>query len=152
MSPLVLPLLLLISTTDLQEAQRVTRETQTISTELMSPFCKGLTLASCSSGRAAEWRREIKGWVQEGVPREQIEARLQERVPSFRLSSKPPGAWDWLLPIFALLAAVGMVALVSRRLVPRGPKNQSIQPLSPPSEPSSAAKSRLNAELSDLEG
>lgn len=65
------------------------REASAIFTETWSPFCPGRTLASCTSGKATAWRKEIRDWLSQGLTRQQIEARLQARVPGFELDTIP---------------------------------------------------------------
>ncbi len=85
----------------------------------MSPFCPGKTLASCPSGKATEWRADIRAWMAEGLSDDEILARLQAKVPGFQLESTPPTDWSWAGPIavFALLTAAFVVG--GRRAVRR---------------------------------
>ena len=87
--------------------------------QIESPFCPGRTLDTCTSPAAAVWRSDIRHWVDDGVPSNQIKARLSERAGR-DLRVVPPGnnldslVWLGLLPgIFGL----GVVArLVQRRV------------------------------------
>lgn len=81
-----------------------------LSRRLMSPFCPGRTLASCSSRGAYEWIGEMRVWVDEGASDEEIVARLQGRVPDFDISADPGGIWDWGLGMLAI-AIVTLVML-----------------------------------------
>lgn len=89
----------------------VLREAQEISASTLSPFCPGKTLASCPSGKAADWRRDIRAWVAEGIDAETIEAKLQARTPDFEISSVPDSALSWIGPIVLLgLLTLGLAA------------------------------------------
>ena len=89
-----------------QRALGITRQTR-------SPFCPGRTLDDCPSPRAEEWRMDIREWTDEGVPSEEIQRRLQERVPGFQLwPSESLGAW--LLPLAIGLGALPLIFIVRR--------------------------------------
>lgn len=77
---------------------------------LMSPFCPGKTLQSCTSQGASMWLDEIRGWVADGLSDDEIERRLQARVPDFDLSHDPGGSANWLL--FAIPIAGTSVLLL----------------------------------------
>ncbi len=82
-----------------------------LSRRLMSPFCPGLTLASCSSRGAAEWLVDVRVWVAEGATDDDIIARLQSRTPAFDISPDPGGNWNW---------GIGVVAIASITLLMGG--------------------------------
>jgi hypothetical protein len=52
------------------------RRADTIAGQTLSPF-PGVTLDSCTSPNAAGWRQDIRTWVDEGVPTEEIKRRLE---------------------------------------------------------------------------
>lgn len=124
-----------LSTEDQQRVDAITND-------LNSPFCPGRTLATCPSPKASAWRDDIRGWVVEGVDAEQIQTRLQERVPDFRLSARPPGAWSTTVPAIVLAVLTLAFLAVALRLRP-GRKTQSEAP--PPS--SEASDSEAHVEL-----
>jgi cytochrome c-type biogenesis protein CcmH/NrfF len=72
---------------------------------LMSPFCPGLTLYTCTSPAAAEWRRDIHEMVGAGMTDPEIRERLQARVPGFDISGQPAGERSWTLPVTAGILA-----------------------------------------------
>ena len=115
---------------------------QRIAGSLMSPFCPGRTLSSCSSYKAGEWRDDIGKWVQEGLTEEQIEARLQARVPGVPISSNPPGPWRWALPLLAVLVAGGAIAALARSKL----RSRS-EPAAAPPPAAAEAPDELRAEL-----
>ncbi len=94
------------------------RQVQSIVRNTASPFCPGKTLDSCPSPKAGEWRRDIRGWVEEGVAKPEIRDRLQARVPSFDLSI-PPVKSGWIIPMVALFLSTLWFFAMARRLTRR---------------------------------
>ncbi len=90
-------------------------EAASLASRLMSPFCPGRTLYSCSSQQAETWRRDIKDWLADGVSEEVIVARLQARVPGHDIRGVPSGPWYWGIPLLAVVAAGLFVARVTRK-------------------------------------
>lgn len=128
------------------EVSDESRQVQEIVRNTASPFCPGKTLDSCPSPRAAEWRRDVHEWVEEGVPEPEIRERLQARVPGFELSI-PPVKWGWLIPVLALALSTSWFIVMARRFRSRG---RSPQP-SPESDQQDALDARLDQELAQLE-
>ena len=58
----------------------------------------------------------------DGVSEQEVIARLQARVPEFKLSPDPGGQWDWLLGLAALGISTTLLVALSRRAVRRLPK------------------------------
>src|SRR5262245_32790615 len=83
------------------------REAEAIARTVMSPFCPGRTVSSCPN--AGPWRDDIRKWVGEGVPAEEIRRRLHERVPEHNLMGVPPNRLGWLLPVGSALIAVAVL-------------------------------------------
>ncbi len=80
--------------------------------QFMSPFCPGKTLRDCTSGKAAELRDEIHGWVAEGKSREWIEGELVGRFGESILAApkfKGFNALVWIFPFLAVLVGLGLV-------------------------------------------
>jgi cytochrome c-type biogenesis protein CcmH/NrfF len=86
------------------------RRAHAIASKVMSPFCPGSTVATCSSPRAAEWRSDIRKWVMEGLSEEEIRTRLQRRTPGRDLSGTPRTAFGWTLPL--VLVGLGAILLL----------------------------------------
>ena len=110
-----------------------------------SPFCPGKTLDSCPSPRAGEWRRDIRTWVEDGVPQNEIRDRLQARVPDFDLGIAPVKS-GWVIPLIALLLSTLWLIIVGRSL--SGPT-----PPAPSRRPAEDANldARLDEELAQLD-
>ncbi len=89
-----------------------------VSTEVMSPFCEGLTLHDCPSSQADRLRNRIERWARSGMTKEQIIDRLErEYGPEVRAAPPARGAGllAWVLPTLAV-GAGGLVAwMVARR-------------------------------------
>jgi cytochrome c-type biogenesis protein CcmH/NrfF len=113
-----------------------------LSASLMSPFCPGMTLETCTSPRAAVWRTEIREWAAEGATDREIVERLGQRVPGFDLSGRPGATWDWALPVGVMAAASAVLWIVARRARLR---TEDAAPPEPTANPE--ADARLKAEL-----
>lgn len=79
---------------------------QELSTDLMSPYCPGRTIASCPSPQARKLEDHILAQAEAGYSREQIEAQLVERFGTEIVGYAPQ-------PVLLYGSAlVGMIALV----------------------------------------
>ncbi|MGD8328282.1 MAG: cytochrome c-type biogenesis protein CcmH [Acidobacteriota bacterium] len=87
-------------------------------TELMSPYCHGLTLADCPTQGAAELRDQVKAWLIDGRSEDWILDQLEaEYGPSIlgvpRMSGI--GILAWVVPpLFFVLGAIGVVIFLRR--------------------------------------
>lgn len=93
------------------------RQAEALSKKMMSPFCPGRTLSACPSPKAAEWRRDIKTMLGEGLTAEEIRDRLAARIPRHDLFGIPKTPLGWALPIALILAAFGLLVGLLRVLV-----------------------------------
>jgi len=104
------------------------RQVQSIVRNTLSPFCPGKTLNSCPSPKAGEWRRDIREWVEAGVPEPEIRDRLQARVPAFDLSI-PPVKSGWVIPAVAVALSTLWFVVMARKFRGRGgPRRQAKAP------------------------
>jgi cytochrome c-type biogenesis protein CcmH len=115
-----------------------------ISSEIMSPFCDGVTLHECPSAEADALRRRIEDWARGGWTRARIMERL-ERDYGASIQALPPrsgtGALAWGAPIVAIVAGATLAWARARRWSARGGPPR-------PSAPISAdERRRLDAEL-----
>lgn len=122
------------------------RQVQSIVRNTLSPFCPGKTLDSCPSPRAGEWRRDIRDWVEDGVPEPEIRDRLQSRVPTFDLNI-PPVKSGWVIPAIAVVLSTLWFVVMARRF--RGRGKQSAPTEAPPADQDLDA--RLDEELAALD-
>jgi len=92
---------------------------KTLSNQLSSPFCPGKTLDGCTSPAAAEWRKDIRDWVDDGVSSQEIKRRLSERAGGQDLIAAPSSGFSngWL--IFSIAASLLILGLASRRIFTR---------------------------------
>lgn len=121
-----------------------------ISSNVMSPFCPGVTLHDCPSDTALALRDEIEGWAKEGMTRTQIMAELEEQYgPEIRATPQASGSglFAWALPIAGLLFAAGVGVLLSKRFSAA----RAAAPL-PVSSANPEERSRIESELSELRG
>jgi cytochrome c-type biogenesis protein CcmH/NrfF len=115
-----------------------------ISTEIMSPYCPGVTLHDCPSDAAVQLRERILGWAAAGWSRERILDRLEaEYGPSIR--STPPatgaGLWAWVMPVVAVASGVVAAGMLARRWARR----RRLDVIG--DDPTPAQRSRLDSEL-----
>ena len=119
-----------------------------IFTELMSPFCPGLTLADCPSPNAFDLRGEIRRRLEAGESREAIERELVAKYGVQILadpSNTPIGRVVWGVPIgVAAAAAVGLAWFV-RRATRVAQAERAVAAVD------SATSRRLDEELRDLD-
>ncbi len=126
------------------------RRAVSLERELMSPFCPGLTLYSCTSPSAAEWRRDIHSMVRSGLDDTEIRARLQARVPGFDLTGRPAGNRSWTLPVAAGVLATLLLAIAAYRLRPR--RRAAAVPEDDETEPEEdALDARIDEALEELD-
>lgn len=87
-------------------------------TELMSPYCHGLTLADCPTQGAAELRDQVKSWLVDGRSEDWILDQLEmEYGPSILGAPRMRGIGllAWLAPpIFFIFGAIGVVIFLRR--------------------------------------
>ena len=91
------------------------RSAHRIARDVMSPFCPGRTLADCPSPNALAVREQIRELLLEGVPEAQVRERLGA-VYGDAIVGVPRSALGWALPALLLLAGLGLLAVVLRRL------------------------------------
>jgi cytochrome c-type biogenesis protein CcmH/NrfF len=133
------------SSASTEDTQQEGRQVQSIVRTTNSPFCPGKTLDSCPSPRAGEWRRDIRTWVEDGVPEKEIRGRLQARVPDFDLGIAPVKS-GWVIPVIALFLSTLWLIIVGRSLSGPTPPAPSRRP------PEDAAlDARLDEELAQLD-
>ena len=122
------------------------RQVQAIVRNTASPFCPGKTLNSCPSPKAGEWRRDIRGWVVDGVPEPEIHDRLQARVPGFDLSI-PAVKSGWVIPVIALALSTLWFVVMAHRFRGRGVKTRRVEVHAK----DRSLDSRLDQELASLD-
>jgi cytochrome c-type biogenesis protein CcmH/NrfF len=88
-------------------------------TEIMSPYCHGLTLDNCPTQGAAELRDEIRTWLEEGREEAWILDELELRFGPSILGSprmRGMGLVAWIgPPLFFLAGMIGVLAFLRRR-------------------------------------
>lgn len=103
------------------ETAASSRRSDQLAGQIMSPFCPGKTLQSCTSPNAAAWRADIHRWAAEGVSSAEIRQRLEARA-GHSLSSVPAEGQAFWMPLVTVLLALltfGLLAVrMRRRLAP----------------------------------
>ena len=119
-----------------------------ISREMMSPYCPGITLHDCPSEASHDLRREIAGWSEDGMTKDQIWQRLEAEFGSdirARPATDGSGLFAWLLPIGATAAGIALAAVLALRWSRR----RSPAP-EPQTNVSNEQRRRLEVELATL--
>lgn len=83
--------------------------------DLMSPFCPGRTLADCPSPDAGAVREQIRAQLAAGVDDETLRRQLTATYGD-AVIGVPRSLLGWFIPALALLAGVGLLATILRRL------------------------------------
>ncbi len=119
-----------------------------VSSEIMSPYCEGVTLHDCASGAAAQMRERIESWARKGWSKDRILDRIEaEWGEAIRAAPKAEGLGllAWLLPLAALAAGAVIVILVGRAWrARRGPAGDG------DSELSADDRRRLEREMAQM--
>lgn len=140
----------------LSEVER-DRQAEALSRSIMSPFCPGRTISACPSPLALEWRNEIRAWVGEGVPADEIRRRLAARFPRHNLLGVPKNRLGWGLPIGLAVISLGFLWLLLRYLTRRSEhdasqlKQAEVAPEADAPEATQDWDERINQELEALE-
>ncbi|MEE9384145.1 MAG: cytochrome c-type biogenesis protein CcmH [Nannocystaceae bacterium] len=95
------------------EAETITRE---LASELMSPYCPGRTIASCTSPQARRLEAYIGEQAETGRSQVEIKQDLLLRFGEEKLGSDDNAVVVFGTALVALLAAAGILRFVRRRL------------------------------------
>jgi cytochrome c-type biogenesis protein CcmH/NrfF len=118
-----------------------------ISSEIMSPFCDGVTLHECPSAEALSLRARIEQWVRRGWTRDRIMNRLEQQYGA-SIRALPPRSGTGLVAWVGPVIAVGTGALLAWTRARRWSRRSS------PGRPAPAAtegeRRRLERELAAL--
>jgi cytochrome c-type biogenesis protein CcmH/NrfF len=87
---------------------------QSLSNDLMSPYCPGRTIAACPSGAARELEDRILTEAAAGKTREQIEAGLVQDFGPEIVGYKPQPVLLWGSALVGLLALAAVVVMGRR--------------------------------------
>jgi cytochrome c-type biogenesis protein CcmH/NrfF len=91
---------------------------QSLSNDLMSPYCPGRTIASCPSPQARQLEDHILAQAQAGKSREEIETALVDRFGQSMMGYQPQPVLLYGSALVGLLALVALV-MMGRRWVRR---------------------------------
>jgi len=95
---------------------------QSLSTEMMSPFCPGRTLSNCPSPQADSLRMWILVQESTGRTRADVEEELYERYGDIILAAPRAegiGIAAYAVPVVAFLGGGGLILFLLRRLTAR---------------------------------
>jgi cytochrome c-type biogenesis protein CcmH/NrfF len=119
-----------------------------VSEQIMSPFCPGVTLHDCPSDNAVALRARIARWAAKGWSRSRIMTKLLSEYTDIRAvpSDRGAGLIVWLLPPGALLVGAGIAWVLTRRWTRSGHDPEPHAELGP------QERSRLEEELALVRG
>jgi len=130
----------------------------TLSTDLMSPFCPGRTIASCPSSQARKLEERILAEAKSGKTREQIEQSLVADYGSDIIGYRPPPSL-MITTVVGGTLALSLIIVLGRRWVRRAKPEAlaaggtGVAPVpSPAGGPSLAERDALEDALDDEEG
>ena len=93
-------------------------DAQRVFTNVMSPFCPGMTMATCTSSNAADVREEVRARLRKGESAQAIEDSLYARFGNeYRAvpQAEGRGMIVWLFPLAAMvLSGIGVAWLAKR--------------------------------------
>jgi cytochrome c-type biogenesis protein CcmH len=128
--------------------QAIDKAANEIFGSVMSPFCPGMTLATCPSSQAADLRVEIRNRLAAGATKDEVLDQLYSVWGEDVLGPAPTGRFGvlaWVVPGGAIVLGAVFLALwlrsSSRRYGSAAPAPASLSP---------EAKERLERELSQL--
>ena len=121
---------------------------QSLSNDLMSPYCPGRTIASCSSSQARQLEDHILAEAKAGKSRDEIESALVARFGDEIIGYAPP---PLLLYGSAMLGLVALILLVmmGRRWARR---SEPATATAGPTGPTQAELDRLEDALDEEDG
>lgn len=101
-----------------------------VASEVMSPYCDGVTLHDCPSKAALDLRAEIEMWARDGWTKAEIMDELERQFgPRIRATpGETEGVAAWALPTLALVAGGAAVALLAIRWTRRR-SSEDLQPI-----------------------
>ncbi len=95
----------------------VSNVVQSLSQEIMSPYCPGKTLSMCPSGGAAKLRRRIQDKAETGMAKAEIKDEIIDEIGEKYRREEPPTSDNIplaALVVLGLLACTGAVWYLSR--------------------------------------
>lgn len=128
-----------------ENASEQARRAAEIYKTTMSPFCPGRTVDACPSPYAGEWREDIRRWVAEGVPTDEIRRRLKARTDQ-DLTGAPSTAMDGVLPFAVTALALILLALLLRVLIKPKPSKDAT-PAKPGANKTDATAAEADVDL-----
>jgi cytochrome c-type biogenesis protein CcmH/NrfF len=106
------------------------RRARALTDQMMSPWCKGVTVTQCSSGIAVGYRNQVRAWLEAGISEADIKRSFTQQFGEGQLAM-PRGGFSWTAPLIILgVGALALLILV-RRLTMTPPESASGPQLSP---------------------
>jgi len=137
-------LLVLAALAGAADQQAIEDRVRDIASDLRCVVCQNLSVADSPSDLAKEMRSRVRGLVEQGKSRDEIQAYFVSRYGEFVLLSPPKRGFNllvWGLPFVAILVGGAAVLLIVRRW--------SSAPSSEPSRVDPAYAERVRRELQD---
>lgn len=105
-----------------------------IARQLYCPVCENIPLDVCGTRACADWRAEIRAMLEQGKSEAEIKAYFADRYGQRVLATPEARGLNvlvWVLPVIGVLAAIGVLAVTLRRLVPGTLEAQVTSPARP---------------------
>ena len=133
------------STEQTSEAElELNRRARALTDQMMSPWCKGVSITQCSSGNAVGYREQVKAWLRSGLSEADIKRGFAQQFGEGQLAM-PRGPMSLTVPLLILgFGAVVLLVLV-RRLTVAPPASAASPQLSP--EQYKKLEAELDSEL-----
>ncbi len=91
------------------------RRARALTDQMMSPWCKGVTVTQCSSGVAANYRSQVRAWLEAGVSEADIKRGFAQQFGEDQLGM-PRGPMSWTVPLVILAFGAVVLVILVRRL------------------------------------
>ena len=105
------------------------RRARALTDEMMSPWCKGVTVTQCSSGKAVSYRQQVLAWLKAGISEADIKRGFAEQFGEDQLGM-PRGPMSWTVPLMILAFGAVVLVILVRRLTMTPPEAASEPQLS----------------------
>lgn len=100
------------------------RRARALTDQMMSPWCDGVTVSQCSSGKALGYRAQVLAWLRAGISEADIKRGFAQQFGENQLAM-PRGAMSWTAPLMILGVGALLLAILVRRLTTAPPESAS---------------------------
>ncbi len=105
------------------------RRARALTDQMMSPWCKGVTVTQCSSGIAANYRQQVRAWLEAGISEADIKRGFAQQFGEGQLAM-PRGPMSLTVPLVILAIGAVLLFVLVRRLTVSAPATEGAPDLS----------------------